>query len=114
MNRTTPLPLTGGVPQPLTELSDCIISAECRLRPTCYSVTSDRIGGSDRSQETIKAKSGSFHKLAGDPTKGVKGGQMVHALRSECRDFWTILIIATGSSACNLAAVCAGQLDIYW
>jgi hypothetical protein len=29
MNRTTPLPLTGGVPQPLTDLSDCIISAEC-------------------------------------------------------------------------------------
>lgn len=29
MNRTTPLPLTGGVPQPLTELSQCIISAEC-------------------------------------------------------------------------------------
>lgn len=22
--------------------------------------------------------------------------------------------VATGSSACNLAAVCAGQLDIYW
>jgi hypothetical protein len=30
MNRTTPLPLTGGVPQPLTDLSDCIISAECK------------------------------------------------------------------------------------
>lgn len=29
MNRTIPLPLTGGVPQPLTDLSDCIISAEC-------------------------------------------------------------------------------------
>lgn len=29
MNRTIPLPLTGGVPQPLTELSQCIISAEC-------------------------------------------------------------------------------------
>lgn len=34
MNRTTPLPLTGGVPQPLTDLSDCIISAECTSRPT--------------------------------------------------------------------------------
>jgi hypothetical protein len=33
MNRTTPLPLTGGVPQPLTDLSDCIISAECMSRP---------------------------------------------------------------------------------
>ena len=33
MNRATPLPLTGGVPQPLTDLSDCIISAECTSRP---------------------------------------------------------------------------------
>jgi fructose-1,6-bisphosphatase/inositol monophosphatase family enzyme len=24
------------------------------------------------------------------------------------------MVSATGSSACNLAAVCAGQLDIYW
>lgn len=29
MNRTTPLPLTGGVPQPLTRLKDCLIAAEC-------------------------------------------------------------------------------------
>ena len=31
MNRTTPLPLTGGIPQPLEELADCILSAECEL-----------------------------------------------------------------------------------
>ena len=29
MNRTTPLPLTGGMPQPLEKLADCILSAEC-------------------------------------------------------------------------------------
>lgn len=29
MNKKSPLPLTGGVPQPLTELSQCILSAEC-------------------------------------------------------------------------------------
>lgn len=29
MNRTIPLPLTGGIPQPLNSLADCIFSAEC-------------------------------------------------------------------------------------
>lgn len=29
MNRTEPLPLTGGIPQPLTRLQDCLIAAEC-------------------------------------------------------------------------------------
>ena len=29
MNRTTPLPLTGGRPQPLARLQDCLIGAEC-------------------------------------------------------------------------------------
>jgi hypothetical protein len=42
------------------------------------------LGGSDRSQETMSAKIRSFTKLAGDPTKGVQGGVMVHALRSRC------------------------------
>lgn len=31
MNRTVPLPLTGGIPQPLNSLADCIFSAECEL-----------------------------------------------------------------------------------
>lgn len=47
------------------------------------SVIAHRTGGSDRSEATFKAKSSSFHKLAGDPSKGVTGGRMVHALRSE-------------------------------
>jgi len=58
--------------------------------------------GSDRSHATFKAKAESFVRLAGDPVKGVEGGIMVHALRT------------TGSSACNMAAVAAGQLDMYW
>mgnify|MGYP007001961397 CR=1 FL=1 len=40
-------------------------------------------GGSDRSAKVLKARSESFVKLAGDPTKGSEGGKMCHALRSE-------------------------------
>ncbi|KAK1924161.1 putative inositol-1-monophosphatase [Papiliotrema laurentii] len=87
MNRTTPLPLTGGIPQPLDKLSDCIFSAEW---------------GSDRSAKVLKARSESFVKLAGDPTKGSEGGKMCHALRT------------TGSSACSIVMVAAGEIDIYW
>ncbi|KAK4688550.1 myo-inositol-1(or 4)-monophosphatase, partial [Tremellales sp. Uapishka_1] len=87
MNRTIPLPLTGGIPQPLTELSQCLTTAEW---------------GSDRSLKTITPKLNSFSKLAGDPAKGVQGGVLAHALRT------------TGASTVNIAAVIAGQLDIYW
>ncbi|EAL19532.1 hypothetical protein CNBG1610 [Cryptococcus deneoformans B-3501A] len=87
MNRDIPLPLTGGIPQPLSDLSRCMIGAEW---------------GSDRGLSTFKHKASSFTKLAGDPSKGVDGGVMVHALRT------------TGSTACNAVAVAAGQLDIYW
>ncbi|WRT69682.1 uncharacterized protein IL334_006672 [Kwoniella shivajii] len=87
MNRTTPLPLTGGIPQPLTDLSKCMIGAEW---------------GSDRTEQTFAKKTASFARLAGDPTKGVKGGIMAHALRT------------TGSTCCNVAAIAAGQLDVYW
>ncbi|WVQ79193.1 hypothetical protein IAT38_001289 [Cryptococcus sp. DSM 104549] len=87
MNRTAPLPLTGGIPQPLIELSRCMIGAEW---------------GSDRSSSTFVHKCSSFSKLAGDPSKGIKGGVMAHALRT------------TGSTACNVAAIAAGQLDLYW
>jgi myo-inositol-1(or 4)-monophosphatase len=31
MNRTIKLPLTGGIPQPLNSLADCIFSAECEF-----------------------------------------------------------------------------------
>jgi myo-inositol-1(or 4)-monophosphatase len=36
MNRTVPMPLTGGIPQPLTELSQCLIAAECEYEPGSY------------------------------------------------------------------------------
>ncbi|WWC65794.1 uncharacterized protein I303_108416 [Kwoniella dejecticola CBS 10117] len=87
MNKTTPLPLTGGIPQPLTDLSKCMIGAEW---------------GSDRTQQTFTKKTASFARLAGDPSKGVQGGIMAHALRT------------TGSTCCNVAAIAAGQLDVYW
>ncbi|WWC73709.1 uncharacterized protein I206_107681 [Kwoniella pini CBS 10737] len=87
MNKSTPLPLTGGIPQPLTDLSKCMIGAEW---------------GSDRTEQTFAKKTASFARLAGDPTKGVQGGIMAHALRT------------TGSTCCNVAAIAAGQLDVYW
>lgn len=87
MNRTTPLPLTGGIPQPLTALSQCLIAAEW---------------GSDRRLETINIKLRSFKRLNGDPEKGVEGGVMVHALRT------------TGATTVNLVHVAAGELDISW
>ena len=31
MNRDIPLPLTGGIPQPLSDLSRCMIGAECEF-----------------------------------------------------------------------------------
>lgn len=31
MNRSIPLPLTGGIPQPLSDLSRCMIGAECEF-----------------------------------------------------------------------------------
>jgi len=47
-------------------------------------------------------KSTSFVRLAGDPLSGVEGGVLSHALRT------------TGSSACNIALVASGFLDVYW
>ncbi|OCF43818.1 myo-inositol-1(or 4)-monophosphatase [Kwoniella heveanensis CBS 569] len=87
MNRTTPLPLTGGIPQPLTELSKCMIGTEW---------------GSHRSAHKVEQITKSLARLIGDPSKGVEGAIMTHALRN------------TGSSACTIAAVAAGQNDMYW
>jgi myo-inositol-1(or 4)-monophosphatase len=50
----------------------------------------------------MTAKSSSFVRLAGDPLSGVEGGVLSHALRT------------TGSSACNIALVASGLLDVYW
>ncbi|WVQ96048.1 hypothetical protein IAU59_003148 [Kwoniella sp. CBS 9459] len=87
MNRTTPLPLTGGIPQPLTELSKCMIGTEW---------------GSSRSAHKVDRITRSLARLIGDPGQGVEGAIMTHALRN------------TGSSACTIAAVAASQNDMYW
>lgn len=81
MNRSIPLPLTGGIPQPLSDLSRCMIGAECEFTFNMSQLIP--IGGSDRGQSTFKHKASSFTKLAGDPRKGVDGAVMVHALRSK-------------------------------
>ncbi|KAL7425142.1 hypothetical protein Q5752_000830 [Cryptotrichosporon argae] len=87
MNRTTPLPLTGGIPQPLTELKQCLIYVEM---------------GSNRSAEVMEKRATATVRLAGDPNKGVEGGQMCHAVR------------LTGSAVCSLASVLAGEADMFW
>ncbi|KAL0575872.1 hypothetical protein V5O48_006094 [Marasmius crinis-equi] len=58
--------------------------------------------GNDRSLDPLTKRSGSFHRLAGDPSSGVEGGRMAHSLRS------------LGSSALNFSMVAQGGLDIYW
>ncbi|ORY34757.1 putative inositol-1-monophosphatase [Naematelia encephala] len=86
LNGSIPLPLTGGIPQLLGDLSQCLIIAEW---------------GSDRSAETFRAKAATFVRLAGDPSKGVEGGVMAHALRT------------SGSTVYNLTMIAAGQADVY-
>ena len=71
-------------PEPLKDLSTCLVSAEW---------------GSDRSGVNFELKSVVFKKLAASKEHG---GAMVHNLR------------CMGSAALNLAAVAAGQLDVYW
>lgn len=97
MNRSIPLPLTGGIPQPLSSLSQCMVTAECVSDTGCLTT-----GGSDRRAETVEVKIDSFRRLNGDADKGVKGGVMVHALRT------------TGATTANLVHIAAGELDISW
>ncbi|TXT09819.1 uncharacterized protein COLE_03753 [Cutaneotrichosporon oleaginosum] len=99
MNRTIPLPLTGGIPQPLTQLSHCMIGAECASSHGWRDLMK---GGSDRRPETIDVKLPNFRRLNGDPNKGISDGVMVHALRT------------TGATTINLAHVAAGELDMSW
>ncbi|XAO26183.1 hypothetical protein I312_105017 [Cryptococcus bacillisporus CA1280] len=75
MNRNIPLPLTGGIPQPLSDLSRW---------------------GSDRGLSTFKHKTSSFVKLAGDPRKGVDGGVMAHALRTTGSTACNAVAVAAG------------------
>ncbi|KAJ3751793.1 hypothetical protein EV360DRAFT_56316 [Lentinula raphanica] len=74
-------------PKPLATLNHALIAVEW---------------GNDRTIDPLTKRSESFHKLAGDPDKGVEGGRMAHSLRS------------LGSSAMNFATVAQGGLDIYW
>ncbi|TFK65442.1 hypothetical protein BDN72DRAFT_845553 [Pluteus cervinus] len=74
-------------PKPLHSLSQALIAVEW---------------GHDRQEPNISAKSTSFRRLVGDPSKGVPGGKMAHALRS------------VGSAALNISLVAQGGLDLYW
>ena len=58
--------------------------------------------GSDRSADVVRAKGDSLKRLVGNPSEGVEGGKMAHALRS------------LGSAALNYAMVAQGGLDMYW
>jgi myo-inositol-1(or 4)-monophosphatase len=82
LNGTTPLPLRQ--PEPLKDLSSCLISVEW---------------GSDRSGNDFVVKSKTFTNLCASKEDG---GAMVHSLRSY------------GAVALNLCAIAAGQLDVFW
>ncbi|GAA5987101.1 hypothetical protein JCM5350_003759 [Sporobolomyces pararoseus] len=87
LNESIRLPFSHPAPPPpLESLGDAVVGVEW---------------GSDRSKRVIEKKGNSFMKLAGDG-KEVKGGKMVHSLRS------------IGSAALNYAFTAAGQLDMYW
>ncbi|KAI0297623.1 hypothetical protein B0F90DRAFT_1634034 [Multifurca ochricompacta] len=77
------LPLAAAAVRPLPGLAGALVAVEW---------------GSDRAQEPIKRKAGSFSRLAGAPPHGV----MAHSLRS------------VGSAALNFALVAQGALDMYW
>jgi myo-inositol-1(or 4)-monophosphatase len=77
------LPLAPASARPLPALAGALIAVEW---------------GSDRTQEAIRRKAGSFSSLAGAPPHGV----MAHSLRS------------VGSAALNFALVAQGALDMYW
>ncbi|TFL06357.1 myo inositol monophosphatase [Pterulicium gracile] len=86
-NSQPPVKLPLGPPKPLPSISQALLAVEW---------------GSDRFIETLRPKSNSFMKLAGDPARGVEGGKMAHSLRS------------MGSAALNYAMVAQGGLDLYW
>ncbi|WVR08071.1 hypothetical protein IAU60_005117 [Kwoniella sp. DSM 27419] len=80
-NRTTPLPLTGGIPQPLTELRKCMFATEW---------------GSARFKDNLDAKVTSFARLAGDPNTGVEKAIMAHAQRNGHLLAGAIILSETG------------------
>lgn len=71
-------------PEPLNDLSTCLVGTEW---------------GSDRTGVNFELKTKVFAKLAASKEDG---GAMVHSIRS------------MGSAALNLAAVAAGQQDVFW
>lgn len=72
------------VPEPLNDLSTCLVGIEW---------------GSDRTGPNFELKRNVFTKLVASKDDG---GAMVHALR------------CTGSSALNIASVASGQQDAFW
>jgi myo-inositol-1(or 4)-monophosphatase len=71
-------------PEPLNDLSTCLVGAEW---------------GSDRTGVNFELKAKVFAKLAASKENG---GAMVHSIR------------CMGSAALNVAAVAAGQQDVFW
>ncbi|KAJ5151779.1 hypothetical protein N7492_010074 [Penicillium capsulatum] len=84
LNREKRLPLKGGNVEPLSGLSNALISIEW---------------GSDRSGANWETKVRTFEKLGQSKEDG---GAMVRSMRS------------LGSAALNICAVAEGTLDLYW
>lgn len=84
LNRETRLPLKRDNLEPLSGLSNALISIEW---------------GSDRSGQNFETKIRTFEKLGRSKENG---GAMVRSMRS------------MGSAALNLCAVAEGTLDLYW
>ena len=104
-----PLRLPLAPPKALPSLSQALIGnyEPSFLGALAYSLTTSGEPlavewGSDRTLDTINAKTGSFSRLAGNSAQGVVGGKMVHSLRS------------IGSAALNYGMVAGGGLDLYW
>ncbi|KAI9469677.1 MAG: hypothetical protein EXX96DRAFT_587054 [Benjaminiella poitrasii] len=86
LNQTQPLPLFHP-PQPLTDLSHCLIATEA---------------GSDRSKLVIDAKIAAIHDMLRQRTDQTPYAAEAHSIRT------------TGSAALNLCNVAKGVVDVYW
>jgi myo-inositol-1(or 4)-monophosphatase len=86
LNLTRKLPLFNP-PQPLTDLSHCLIATEA---------------GSDRSKAVIDAKIAAIHDMMRKKTEANPFAAEAHSIRT------------TGSAALNLCNVAKGVVDVYW
>ncbi|KAI7902500.1 inositol monophosphatase [Cokeromyces recurvatus] len=86
LNQTQRLPLFHP-PQPLTDLSHCLIATEA---------------GSDRSKQVIDAKIAAIHDMLRKRSKESPYAAEAHSIRT------------TGSAALNLCNVAKGIIDVYW